>query len=69
MKRLTQLLLLSEPHDGHGLHGLIEHLIVLGGRDGHKAIGEERVVVEAFQKQVIWKERETGQWSGKTRPL
>ena len=53
VKRLTQLLLLSEPHDGHGLHGFIEHLIILGGRDGHKAIGEECVVVEAFQKQVI----------------
>ena len=39
MKRLTQLLLLSETHDGHGFHGLIEHLVILGGRDGGQAEG------------------------------
>lgn len=58
--RLTQLLVFIEAHDGHGLQGFLEHLIVLGSRDGHIAIGEERVVAEALQKQVTWQEGKKG---------
>lgn len=48
----TQNLLMGEAHDVHGLHGLMEVVLVLLARDWDVAIGQETIVVEALQQQV-----------------
>ena len=37
-----------ERHDVHGLHGLLEVVLVLLARNGNVAVGEEAVVIEAL---------------------
>lgn len=50
---LTCLFLLSEAHNRHGFQGLLEHLVILLRRNGHVAVRQEGIIVEAFQQQVI----------------
>lgn len=49
---LTYDLLMGEAHDVHGIHGLLEVVLVLLARDGNVAVGQEAVAVEALQEQV-----------------
>lgn len=57
----TQNLLMAEAHNVHGLHGLMEVVFVLLPWNWNVTIGQEPVVVESFQKQVRY-----GQKNGKT---
>ena len=49
---LTQDLVVGKAHDVHGLHGLLEVVLVLLARDGDVSVGQEAVAVEAVQQQV-----------------
>ena len=55
---LTDNLFMVEAHDVHGVHGLLEVVLVLLTGDGNVTVGQEAVVVEAFEEQVRW--RRTG---------
>lgn len=49
---LTDNLIMAEAHDVHGLHRLLEIVLVLLARDGNVTVRQEAVVVEAFEEQV-----------------
>lgn len=49
---LTDYLIVGEAHYVHGLHCLLEVVLVLLARDGEVPVGQEAVVVKAFKKQV-----------------
>lgn len=51
---LTDLLVLRDAHDAHGLQGLNEHVFVLLSRDGHVSVREEAILVVALQTQFIY---------------
>lgn len=44
----TQNLLGGETHDVHGVHGLLEVVLVLLSWDGDVTVGQEAVVAESF---------------------
>lgn len=46
----TQNLLMSEAHDVHGVHGLLEVVFVLLSRNWDVTVGQETVVIEPLQK-------------------
>ena len=48
---LTDLLLLCDAHDPHGLHGLQVHVSVLLSRDRHVPVGQEPVLIVALETQ------------------
>lgn len=50
--KLTDNLVVGEAHDVHGFHGLLEVLLILLTGDGDVTVGQEPVVVEAFEEQV-----------------
>lgn len=51
---LTDLLLLRDAHDPHGLHGLQVHVSVLLSRDRDVPVGQESVLIVALQTQFSW---------------
>lgn len=57
---LTDDLVVGEAHDVHGVQRLLEVVLVLLAGDGNVTVGQEAVVVEAFEEQVRWR------WRGKT---
>lgn len=54
---LTNPLLFSETHDVHGLHGLLIHLVILLAGDLNMAKTQEAIIIEGFQKKLLWFER------------
>lgn len=49
---LTHLLLLWDAHNPHGLHGLLEHVLVLLPGDGDVPVGQEAVFVVWLQQEI-----------------
>ena len=52
LKLLTDLLVLRDAHDLHGLQSLSEEVLVMLARDGQVAVGNKAVVVVALQTQL-----------------
>lgn len=48
----TDLLVLWDAHDPHGLHGLLEQVLVLLPGDGDVPVGQEAVFVVRLQQEV-----------------
>lgn len=53
MACLTDLLILGDAHDPHGLQGLCEQILVLLPRNRDVPVGEETVVVVIFKEEFI----------------
>lgn len=49
---VTNLLILWDTHDLHGLQGLCKQVLVLLSRDCNVPIGKEAVVVVIFQEEL-----------------
>jgi hypothetical protein len=49
---LTHLLILWDAHNSHGLHCLLEHVLVLLPRDGDVPVGQEAVFVVWLQQEI-----------------
>lgn len=49
---LTHLLILWDAHNPHGLHCLLEHVLVLLPRDGDVPVGQEAVFVVWLQQEI-----------------
>lgn len=50
---VTDLLVLWDAHDPHGLHGLCEQILVLLPGNGDVPVGEETVVVVILEEEFI----------------
>lgn len=59
---LTDLLLLRDAHDPHGLHGLQVHVSVLLSRDRHVPVGQEPVLVVSLETQFSWWTETEAEW-------
>lgn len=67
---LTDLLVFGDAHNPHGLHGLLEQVLVLLTGDGDVPIGQEAVLVVWLQQEVScegW--RQGSQGRAETRAL
>lgn len=52
----THLFLFWDAHNPHGLHGLLEHVLVLLPWDGDVPVGQEAVFVVWLQQEISCKE-------------
>lgn len=48
----TNLLVFWDAHNPHGLHGLLEHVLVLLPRNSDMPIGQETVLVVWLQQEI-----------------